>query len=71
MITGDPGSARAASQPPTALTLDGKSAFGLGAALAIAMLRLPRLLQVCYLGVEVANPARTLPLAFLISAPSH
>jgi amino acid transporter len=56
--------------PPGAFTLDGKFAFGLGAALAIAMYDYLGYYQVCYLGDEVANPARTLPLAILISAPA-
>jgi amino acid transporter len=56
--------------PEGAFTLDGKFAFGLGAALAIAMYDYLGYYQVCYLGDEVANPARTLPLAILISAPA-
>jgi amino acid transporter len=50
-----------------AWTLDGRFAFGLGAALAIAMYDFLGYYQVCYLGDEVAEPARTLPRSILIS----
>src|SRR5581483_8853422 len=53
--------------PPGAWRLDGKFAFGLGAALGIAMYDFLGYYQVCYLGDEVADPARTLPRAILIS----
>ena len=53
--------------PPTRWTLDGRFAFGLGAALAIAMYDFLGYYQVCYLGDEVAEPARTIPRAILIS----
>ena len=43
-------------------------AFGLGAALAIAMYDLLGYYQVCYLGDEVQDPQRNLPRAILISA---
>jgi amino acid transporter len=42
-------------------------AFGLGAALAIAMYDLLGYYQVCYLGDEVENPSRTFPRAIMLS----
>lgn len=54
--------------PPDAWRLDGKFAFGLGAALGIAMYDFLGYYQVCYLGDEVADPERTIPRAIMISA---
>jgi amino acid transporter len=56
--------------PPDAWRLDGRFAFGLGAALGIAMYDYLGYYQVCYLGDEVKAPERTLPRAILISAPA-
>ncbi|WP_435020047.1 APC family permease [Tundrisphaera sp. TA3] len=53
--------------PPDAWRLDGRFASGLGVALGIAMYDYLGYYQVCYLGDEVADPARTLPRAILIS----
>lgn len=53
--------------PPGAWTLDGKFAFGLGAALGIVMYDFLGYYQVCYLGDEVVDPARTIPRSILIS----
>ncbi len=54
--------------PPDAWRLNGRFAFGLGAALGIAMYDFLGYYQVCYLGDEVADPERTIPRAILISA---
>ena len=54
--------------PPDALRLDGKFGMGLGAALGIAMYDYFGYYQICYMGDEVHDPARTLPRAVLISA---
>ncbi len=54
--------------PERAWHVDGPWAFGLGAALGIAMYDLLGYYQICYLGDEVANPSRTIPLSILISA---
>jgi len=54
--------------PPNAFRLDGKFGMGLGAALGIAMYDYFGYYQICYMGDEVADPARTLPRAVLISA---
>lgn len=61
----DPG--MAFELPPGAWTLDGRFAFGLGGALAIAMYDFLGYYQVCYLGDEVVDPSRTLPRAVLIA----
>ncbi len=53
--------------PPGAWRPDNHFAFGLSAALAIAMYDFLGYYQVCYLGDEVADPARNLPRAILIS----
>jgi amino acid transporter len=53
--------------PPDAWTLDARFARGLGLALGIAMYDLFGYYQVCYLGDEVIDPARTIPRAILIS----
>ncbi len=60
--------AQAFDFPADAWRLDGKFAFGLGAALGVAMYDFLGYYQVCYLGDEVADPARTIPRAILISA---
>jgi amino acid transporter len=62
--------ARAFDFPEHAWKVDGRFAFGLGAALGIAMYDMLGYYQVCYLGDEVSDPARTLPRAILISAPA-
>ena len=54
--------------PESAWHVDGPWAFGLGAALGIAMYDLLGYYQICYLGDEVADPSRTIPLSILISA---
>lgn len=56
--------------PPGAFRADGRFAFGLGAAVGIAMYDFLGYYQVCYLGDEVADPARTFPRSILISALS-
>jgi amino acid transporter len=53
--------------PPGAWTLDRKFAFGLGGALAIAMYDFLGYYQICYLGDEVTDPARTIPRSIMIS----
>jgi amino acid transporter len=53
--------------PPGALTFDRRFALGLGAALGIAMYDFLGYYQVCYLGDEVDDPARTLPRSILTS----
>jgi amino acid transporter len=57
-----------ADLPPDAGRIDGRFAFQLGAAVAIAMYDFLGYYQVCYLGDEVVEPDRTLPRAILISA---
>ncbi|GIW87312.1 MAG: amino acid permease [Isosphaeraceae bacterium] len=54
--------------PPEAGSIDGRFAFQLGAAVAIALYDYLGYYQVCYLGDEVVEPARTLPRAILVSA---
>ncbi|QEH37056.1 Serine/threonine exchanger SteT [Aquisphaera giovannonii] len=58
---------RAFDFPPDAWSPTGANALGLGAALAIAMYDYLGYYQVCYLGDEVAEPARTIPRSILIS----
>ena len=53
--------------PPSAWRLDQGFLLGLGGAVAIAMYDYLGYYQVCYLGDEVADPARTLPRSILIS----
>ncbi|MFO0909169.1 MAG: APC family permease [Isosphaeraceae bacterium] len=53
--------------PDGALTLDTRLATGLGAALGIAMYDFLGYYQICYLGDEVEDPARTIPRSILIS----
>lgn len=53
--------------PPGAWTLNKTFAFGLGAALALAMYDFLGYYQVCYLGDEVTDPARTIPRSILIA----
>jgi amino acid transporter len=53
--------------PRDAWTLDARFATGLGAALGIAMYDFLGYYQICYLGDEVAEPARNLPRSILIS----
>jgi amino acid transporter len=53
--------------PTGAWTVNSKNAIGLGMALAIAMYDYLGYYQVCYLGDEVAEPARTIPRSILIS----
>lgn len=47
--------------------LDQRTSMGLGMALAIAMYDFLGYYQVCYLGDEVADPARTIPRSIMIS----
>jgi amino acid transporter len=60
-------SSRAFDFPERAWHVDGRWAFGLGAALGIAMYDLLGYYQICYLGDEVADPSRTIPRSILIS----
>lgn len=53
--------------PSGAWTLNGRFAMGLGAALGIAMYDFFGYYQICYLGDEVADPARTIPRSIMIS----
>lgn len=53
--------------PEGAWALDGRFAAGLGAALGIAMYDFLGYYQICYLGDEVDDPARTIPRAILVS----
>lgn len=53
--------------PADAWTLSGVNLMGLGGALAIAMYDFLGYYQICYLGDEVAEPARTIPRSILIS----
>jgi amino acid transporter len=53
--------------PEGAWALNAKNSFGLGMALAIAMYDYLGYYQICYLGEEVADPARTIPRSILIS----
>jgi amino acid transporter len=59
--------ARAFDFPGWAWHVDRRWSINLGAALAIAMYDFLGYYQVCYLGDEVADPARTLPRSILIS----
>jgi amino acid transporter len=54
--------------PPDAWTPSPRLAWGVGAALGIAMYDLFGYYQVCYLGDEVDDPPRTIPRAVFISA---
>jgi amino acid transporter len=53
--------------PAGAWRVDRRTAMGLGLALAIAMYDFLGYYQICYLGDEVANAARTIPRSILIS----
>ena len=53
--------------PPGAWTLDARFLGGLGGALGLAMYSYLGYYQICYLGDEVVNPARTIPRAIAIS----
>jgi amino acid transporter len=53
--------------PRGAWAVNSKNAIGLGMALAIAMYDYLGYYQICYLGDEVADPARTIPRSILIS----
>jgi amino acid transporter len=53
--------------PASAWAVDRRFALGLGAALGIAMYNFLGYYQICYLGDEVADPARTIPRSILIS----
>ncbi len=53
--------------PPGAWTVDRRFVMGLGAAVAIAMYDYVGYYQVCYLGDEVVDPARTIPRSIVIS----
>jgi amino acid transporter len=53
--------------PAGAWSLDGRLASGLGTSLGLAMYAYLGYYQVCYLGDEVADPARTMPRAILVS----
>jgi amino acid transporter len=61
-------SARAFDFPEDAWRADRRWFIGLGMALAIAMYDFLGYYQVCYLGDEVADAARTIPRSILISA---
>jgi amino acid transporter len=58
---------RAFDFPERAWQVDRRWVIGLGMALAIAMYDFLGYYQICYLGDEVADPARTLPRSILIS----
>ncbi len=58
---------RALDYPVDAWRLDGSSARGLGLALSIALYDYLGYYQVCYLGAEVEEGARTIPRSILIS----
>jgi amino acid transporter len=58
---------RAFDFPGSAWVVDRRFALGLGAALGIAMYDFLGYYQICYLGDEVADPARTIPRSILIS----
>jgi amino acid transporter len=53
--------------PPGAFQLSPKFAAGLGAAMLIAMYDFMGYFDICYVGGEVRNPARTIPRSILIS----
>jgi amino acid transporter len=53
--------------PPDAWSVNRTHMLGLGMALAIAMYDFLGYYQICYLGDEVAEPARTIPRSILIS----
>ena len=53
--------------PPGAWSVNRPQMMGLGMALAIAMYDFLGYYQICYLGDEVADPARTIPRSILIS----
>jgi APA family basic amino acid/polyamine antiporter len=59
--------AQAFSFPPGAWTLSHEFFLGLGAALLIAVYDYWGYYNVCYLGAEVRDPARTIPRAILLS----
>lgn len=59
--------ARAFDFPERAWQVDRRWTIGLGMALGIAMYDFLGYYQICYLGDEVADPARTLPRSILIS----
>jgi amino acid transporter len=56
--------------PDGAWTVNSKHSIALGMALGIAMYNYFGYYQVCYLGDEVADPARTIPRSILISVVS-
>jgi amino acid transporter len=53
--------------PAKVMTLDRSLLVGLGASLSLAMYAYLGYYQVCYLGDEVENPARTIPRSILIA----
>jgi amino acid transporter len=53
--------------PPGAFSFSGKLAFGLGAAMSIAMYDLFGYYSVCYIGDEVRDPVRVIPRSIFIS----
>jgi amino acid transporter len=59
--------ALAFDMPPNQLTLDRSLFLGVGASLSLAMYAYLGYYQVCYLGDEVADPARTIPRSILIA----
>ncbi len=59
--------ARAFAFPPGAFKFDGKFGLALGGALGIAMYDFLGYYDICYLGEEVRDPARTIPRAVVIS----
>jgi amino acid transporter len=59
--------AKAFDFPAAAWQIDRQWVIGLGMALGIAMYNFLGYYQICYLGDEVADPARTLPRSILIS----
>jgi amino acid transporter len=58
---------RALDFPPNAWRLSKSFALGLGSGLAIAMYDYLGYYQICYMGDEVIDPARTIPRSILIS----
>jgi amino acid transporter len=62
--------AQAFDFPEGAWRFDHRTSMGLGMAIAIAMYDFLGYYQVCYLGDEVADPARTIPRSIIISVIS-